>query len=49
MIIYAPWFMPNMVITRDLKTPTIREEICCYRHEYSAHLGVYPNDLVMNP
>jgi hypothetical protein len=48
MIVDAPQYMPNMVIWRDLQTPTIKEEIHHYSSQYSAHLSVYPNDLVVN-
>jgi hypothetical protein len=48
MIVDIPWFMPNMVIQRDLQTPTVKEEICCYSSQYSASLSAHPNDLVVN-
>jgi hypothetical protein len=36
----APWYMPNMVIQRDLQISTVKEEIHCYSSGYSAHLVV---------
>jgi hypothetical protein len=27
MIVDAPWYMPNMVILRDLQIPTVKEEV----------------------
>jgi hypothetical protein len=27
MIVDAPWYVPNMVIRRDLQIPTVKEEI----------------------
>jgi hypothetical protein len=48
MIVYAPWYMPNTVIRRDLQTPTVKEEICHYSSQYNACLNAYPNDLTVN-
>jgi hypothetical protein len=47
MIVDAHWNMPNTVIRRDLQTPTVKEDICHYRSQYSAHLSVHPNNLVV--
>jgi hypothetical protein len=43
-IVDTPWFMPNMVVQRDLQTLTVKEEICHYTFQYSAH----PNNLIVN-
>jgi hypothetical protein len=40
--------MPNMVIQRDLQTQIVKEEICRYSSQYSAHLSAHPSDLVVN-
>jgi hypothetical protein len=48
MIVDAPWGMLNMVIQRDLHTPTVKEEICRYSSQYSARLNAHPNDLIIN-
>jgi hypothetical protein len=40
----ASWYMPNMVIGRDLQITTVKEEIHDYSSQYSAH----PNDLIIN-
>jgi hypothetical protein len=48
MILDAPWYVPNMVIRRDLQTPSVKEEIRHYSSQYSARLSVHPNDLVVN-
>jgi hypothetical protein len=37
MIVDAPWYVPNTVIRRDLQMPTVKEEICRYSSQYSAH------------
>jgi hypothetical protein len=38
--------MPNTVNRRDLQTPTVKEEICHYSFQCSAHLSTHPNDLI---
>jgi hypothetical protein len=48
MIVDAPWYMPNIVIRRDLQTPTVKEEIRRYSPQYSARLRAHPNGLVEN-
>jgi hypothetical protein len=35
MIVDTPWCVPNMVIRRDLQTPTVKEEIHRYSSQYS--------------
>jgi hypothetical protein len=45
-IMDAPWYIPNMVFRRDLQTSTLKEEICHYSSQHSAHL--IPNNPVMN-
>jgi hypothetical protein len=47
-IVDASWHMWNVVIQRDLRTPTVKEEICHYSSQYSVRLSVHPNDLVVN-
>jgi hypothetical protein len=44
MMVDAPFYMPNMVIRRNLQIPTVKEEIQHYSSQYSAH----PNDLIAN-
>jgi hypothetical protein len=48
MIVDAPCYVPNMVIRRDLQTPAVKEEIHHYSSQYSVHLSVHPNNLVVN-
>jgi hypothetical protein len=48
MIVDAPRYVPNTVIRRDLKIPTVKEEIRRYSSQYSACLSAHPNDLVVN-
>jgi hypothetical protein len=44
MILDVPWYVPNMVIRRDLQIQTVKEEI----QRYSARLSAHPNYLVAN-
>jgi hypothetical protein len=48
MIVDAPWYVPNMVIRRDLQIQTVKEEIRRYSSQYSARLTRHPNDLIIN-
>jgi hypothetical protein len=48
MIADAPWYVPNMVIRRDLHTPPVKGEIHRYSSQYSAHLSAHQNNLVVN-
>jgi hypothetical protein len=42
MIVDAPWYVPNMVIRRDLQIPIVKEEIRHYSSQYSARLRAHP-------
>jgi hypothetical protein len=46
-IVDAPWYVLNMVIWRDLHTPTVKEEISHYNSQYSASLSGHPSYLVV--
>jgi hypothetical protein len=48
MIVDAPWYVPNMVIRRDLQTPRVKEEIHHYNSQYSAPISTHPNNLLVN-
>jgi hypothetical protein len=47
-IVDAPWYVPNMIIRRDLQAPLVKEEILHDNSKYIMHLCVHPNDLVVN-
>jgi hypothetical protein len=47
-IVNAPWYVPNMVIRKDLQTPKIKEEIFLYSSQDSARLSAHPNDILVN-
>jgi uncharacterized membrane protein YpjA len=48
MIVDAPWYVPNMVIRRDLQIPTVEEDIHRYSSQYSARLSTHQNYLTVN-
>jgi hypothetical protein len=39
----APWYVPNIVIRRDLYVSTVKDEICCHSVRYSTRLHKHPN------
>lgn len=45
MIVDAPWFVTNEIIRRDLRIPTVKEEVKNYSVKYSDRLRVHPNRL----
>jgi hypothetical protein len=47
MMVDISWYMPNMVIRRDLQTATVKGEIHCYSSQYSARFSAHPNDLIV--
>jgi hypothetical protein len=48
MIVDAPWYVPDTVTRRDLRTPTAKAKISHYSSQFSARLGVHSNDPVVN-
>jgi hypothetical protein len=48
MIVDTPWYVPNVVIRRDLQVPAVEDEIQCYSSQYSGFLSAHPNDLIAN-
>jgi hypothetical protein len=48
MIVDAPWYVLDTVIRTELQTPTVKDEICHCSSQYSAHLDVHTNELVVN-
>jgi hypothetical protein len=45
-IVNAPWYIPNNVLHKDLKTPTIREEITYLCANYQDKLVTHPNERI---
>jgi hypothetical protein len=48
MITDTPWYVPNKVIRKDLKIPTVKQETSRYSYHYSKHLSLHPNELISN-
>jgi hypothetical protein len=48
MIVDALWYVPNVVIRRDLQTPTVKEQIRRYSSQCSARPSAHPNRLVVS-
>jgi hypothetical protein len=44
----APWYVPNMVIRKDLQIPVVKHEISRYSYNYSKRLSMRPNELILN-
>jgi hypothetical protein len=48
MITDAPWYVPNAVLRRDLRFPSVKEEIQRLSSQYSARHDSHPNLLTAN-
>jgi hypothetical protein len=48
MIVDALWYVTNTVFRRDLRIPTVKDEIRRCRSQYSARLCAHPNYLIVN-
>jgi hypothetical protein len=48
MITDAPWYVPNTVIRKDLKIPTVKHKISRYSYKCSKRFSVHPNELILN-
>jgi hypothetical protein len=46
-IVDAPWYVPNIIIRRDLHMPTVKEEIRHYSSHYSLRLTAHPNSILL--
>jgi hypothetical protein len=46
-VVDAPWYVPNIVIRKDLQIPTVKEEIRRFSSQYSARLSTRPNYLIV--
>jgi predicted transcriptional regulator len=44
----APWYVPNMIIYKDLQIPTVQNETSRYIYQYIKHFSVHPNELILN-
>jgi hypothetical protein len=46
LIVNAPWYVPNSVICKDLRMPTVKEEISRFSSHYDVRISVHPNELI---
>ena len=45
-IVNAPWYVRNKDLRKDLKIPTVKDEIARYGKKYKERLVTHPNQLV---
>jgi hypothetical protein len=46
LIVNAPWYAPNSVIRKDLRIPSLKEEIGRFSSHYDVRLRTHPNELI---
>jgi hypothetical protein len=46
LIVNAPWYVPISVICKDLRIPTVKEEISRFSSHYDVRISVHPNELI---
>jgi hypothetical protein len=46
LIVHAPWYVINSVIRKDLRIPTVKEEISRFSSHYDVRISVQPNELI---
>lgn len=46
-IVNAPWYVPNAIIQRDLKIPSVKDEITNFSKKYEDRLSAHPNELAV--
>jgi hypothetical protein len=46
LIVNAPWYVPNFVIRKVLRIPSVKEEISRFSSHYDVRLSVHPNELI---
>jgi hypothetical protein len=46
LIVNAPWYVPNSVISKDLRIPSVKAEISRFGSHYDVHISVHPNELI---
>jgi hypothetical protein len=42
----APWYVSNSVIRKNLRIPSVKEEISRFSSHYNVHISVHPNELI---
>jgi hypothetical protein len=46
LIVNAPWYVLNSVIRKDLRIPTVKEEISRFSSHYDVRLRAHTNELI---
>jgi hypothetical protein len=46
LIVNAPWYVPNSVIRKDLRIPSVKEEISRFSSHYDIRISAHPNELM---
>jgi hypothetical protein len=46
LIVNAPWYVPNSVIRKNLRIPSVKEEISRFSSHYDVRISVHPNELI---
>jgi hypothetical protein len=46
LIVDAPWYVSNSIISKDLQIPTLKEEISRFSSHYDVLISVHPNELI---
>jgi hypothetical protein len=46
LIVNAPWYVPNSVIGKGLRIPSVKEEISRFSSHYAVRLRAHPNELI---
>jgi hypothetical protein len=46
LIVNTPWYVPNSVIRKDLRIPSVKEEISRFSSHYDVRISVHPNELI---
>jgi hypothetical protein len=42
----APWYVSNSVIRKDLRIPTVKDEISRFNSHYDVRISVHPNERI---
>jgi hypothetical protein len=46
LIVNAPWYLTNSVIRKDLRIPTVKEEISRFSSHFDVRISVHPSELI---
>jgi hypothetical protein len=46
LIVNAPWYVPNSVIRKGLRIPSVKEEISRFSSHYAVRLRAHPHELI---